>query len=253
MFCKEQPDIELASSSGAPGNFGCLSLLAGARMWMAFAWMCLMYFSSMQIIQTIQRKFGLRGFDRQRHLYDIDQPEMLPLLEEVRQLLDSYPERYAVGETFLSNPTTAAAYTGPRLLHASFNFEFMAWRWHPGLFLRAIQRWENALQPDAWPNYVLNNHDVRRSASRYGKGEDDERLKVAAALPIDTARHTLSCTMVKRLACAISSLTRAEVKIRSVSCTGHFIKGGMAAARRCSGAISKMQDSVKAEPWLPGP
>jgi hypothetical protein len=44
----------------------------------------------------------------------------------------------------------------------------MAWRWHPSLFLKAIQCWEDALQPDAWPNYVLNNHDVRRSASRYG-------------------------------------------------------------------------------------
>ena len=29
-------------------------------------------------------KFGLRGFDRQRHIYDMDQPEMLPLLNELR-------------------------------------------------------------------------------------------------------------------------------------------------------------------------
>ncbi len=42
-------------------------------------------------------KFGLRGFDRQQHLYDMDQPEMTPLLNEVRRLLDEYPERYAVG------------------------------------------------------------------------------------------------------------------------------------------------------------
>ncbi|MGZ6346317.1 MAG: alpha-amylase family glycosyl hydrolase, partial [Anaerolineales bacterium] len=45
-------------------------------------------------------KFGLRGFDRQRHIYDIDQPEMMPFLNEMRALLDSYPERYSVGETY---------------------------------------------------------------------------------------------------------------------------------------------------------
>ncbi len=48
-------------------------------------------------------KFGLRGFDRQRHIYDMDQPEMMPLLNELRTLLDSYPERYAVGETYLAD------------------------------------------------------------------------------------------------------------------------------------------------------
>lgn len=37
------------------------------------------------------RKFGLRGFDRIHHIYDIDQPEMHPLLNEIRALLDSYP------------------------------------------------------------------------------------------------------------------------------------------------------------------
>ena len=33
-------------------------------------------------------RLGLRGFDRQRHIYDIDQPEMLPFLTELRSLLD---------------------------------------------------------------------------------------------------------------------------------------------------------------------
>ena len=36
-------------------------------------------------------KFGLRGFDRQRHIYDIDQPEMMPFLNEMRLLLDGFP------------------------------------------------------------------------------------------------------------------------------------------------------------------
>ena len=87
-------------------------------------------------------KFGLRGFDRQHHIHDIDQPEMLPLLKELRSLLDAYPERYAVGETFLATPQKIFSYCGPDKLHAAFSFDFttfnseLAWRfkiypWNP--------------------------------------------------------------------------------------------------------------------------
>lgn len=129
-------------------------------------------------------KFGIRPFDRQHHIYDVNQPEMLPFLVELRCLLDEYPERYAVGETFLSDdPAEAAAsYIGNDRLHAAFNFSFSHCKWDPGQFLRAIQHWEACLGEDSWPTYVLNNHDFHRSASRYGRGEDDRRLKVAAAM-----------------------------------------------------------------------
>ncbi len=127
-------------------------------------------------------KLGLRGFDRQQHVYDCDQPEMISLLKEIRGLLDTYAERYAVGETFLANPEKSSNYCGPELLHAAFDFSFLACPWKPARFLQAIQRWEHALEGKAWPNYVLNNHDNPRSATRYVRGEDDERLKVAAAL-----------------------------------------------------------------------
>jgi len=129
-------------------------------------------------------KFGVRPFDRQHHLYDVSQPEMLPLLHEIRSLLDQYPQRYAVGETFLSDDQakTAAEYVGDDRLHAAFNFGFTHCKWDPGQFLRSIQHWEACLGENAWPTYVLNNHDVPRSASRYTRGEDDRRLKVAAAM-----------------------------------------------------------------------
>ncbi|WP_075061104.1 alpha-glucosidase [Ornatilinea apprima] len=129
-------------------------------------------------------KLGLRPFDRQQHIHDVSQPEMMPLLKEIRSVLDSYPQRYAVGETFLGEDQakTAASYCGSERLHAAFNFSFTHCKWDAGQFLRAIQHWENSLGDDAWPTYVLNNHDVRRSASRYARGEDDRRLKVAAAM-----------------------------------------------------------------------
>jgi len=127
-------------------------------------------------------KLGIRGFERQQHIYDTDQPDLLPLLSEIRAMLDSYSERYAVGETFLDTAEKAASYCGPRYLHGTFNFSFFNYFWWPRLFLKAIQRWEAALSPEAWPTWVLNNHDNVRSASRYRRGEDDSRAKVAAAL-----------------------------------------------------------------------
>ena len=69
-------------------------------------------------------KFGLRGFDRQRHIYDMDQPEMMPFLNEMRLLLDSYPERYAVGETYIATSQKTVSYCGPDKLHAAFSFDF---------------------------------------------------------------------------------------------------------------------------------
>jgi len=80
-------------------------------------------------------KFGLRGFDRQRHLYDCDQPEMIPLLNELRTILDAYPDRYAVGETFFATPEKVLHYSGPDRLHAAFSFDFtptnLFYPWHP--------------------------------------------------------------------------------------------------------------------------
>lgn len=125
---------------------------------------------------------GIRGFERQKHIHDIDQPEMFPLLKEFRSLLDQYPERFSVGETFLPTPEKAALYVGPQALHAAFDFTFLESGWNPEKILAAIRRWEKALGPDNWPNYVLNNHDVPRIATRCHFDEQDARGKVAATL-----------------------------------------------------------------------
>ena len=52
-------------------------------------------------MESKQDGFGdLFDFDRQKRMFDSDQPEMMPLLSEVRVLLDAYPERFAIVETF---------------------------------------------------------------------------------------------------------------------------------------------------------
>ncbi len=127
-------------------------------------------------------KPGLRKFDRQHHRFDMDQPEMIPFLKEIRAWLDQYPERYAVGEPFIPTPEKAAFYCRPGLLHAAFNFELLTAPWEARKFSQAIFNWDNLLDPQSWPCQVLNNHDTPRSATRFGLGEDDVRLAAAAVL-----------------------------------------------------------------------
>ncbi|MBP7354934.1 MAG: alpha-glucosidase C-terminal domain-containing protein [Longilinea sp.] len=127
-------------------------------------------------------KPGLRGFDRQQHIYDHSQPEMFPLLAEIRAILDAYPERYAVGETFMGSPEHAAEYVGPDKLHAAFEFDLLHCCWNPADYHRVIARSQAAFGPETWPTVVLNNHDNVRSGTRLAPMESDVRLKVAAAL-----------------------------------------------------------------------
>ncbi len=124
---------------------------------------------------------GLRPFDQFDHIYDCDQPEMMPLVQEIRGILDERPGCYAIGETLLPTAEKAASYCGPDKLHAAFNFKFLECPWNAKRFLDSILDWQKALGNN-WPNHVLSNHDRKRIAARYARGEDDGRLKVAAAM-----------------------------------------------------------------------
>ncbi len=63
---------------------------------------------------------------------------MIPLLTEIRSLLDKYEDRYLVGETFLSTPEKAVHYTGNDRLHAAFNFKLLEQPWNAQKFSRQL-------------------------------------------------------------------------------------------------------------------
>ena len=182
MFYKQQPDVNWRNPKVR------IALLDVFRFWAdkgvkgfrldVFN----VYFKDAQLRSNPTRLFGRRPFERQIHLYDFNQPELLDLLHDIRKVLDHYPEAYVVGETFYSTPEKAAGYCGADSLHATFNFDFLESKWDPQQYAQVIQEWEAALGDEKWPTFVLNNHDTIRSATRFGQGEDDERLKVSAAL-----------------------------------------------------------------------
>lgn len=137
-------------------------------------------------------KFGLRPFDQQNHIHDVNQPEMEPLLKKMRKIADEKEGRYLVGEPFTaSSPirmmnvrraVIAARYCGDDLLHATFCFDLLHSPWNADQFKKAIQEWESALDGKAWPTHVIGNHDNPRPASRYGDDEKDSRSKAAAVI-----------------------------------------------------------------------
>ncbi|HMN13517.1 MAG TPA: alpha-amylase family glycosyl hydrolase [Bellilinea sp.] len=125
-------------------------------------------------------KLGLRGFDRQKHVYDTNQPEMIELVKEIRALMDEYPETYVVGETFLADQNMVKSYTEPGMLHAAFDFFLLNCKFQAKCYSDWITQMRDYVDKGYWPTTVLNNHDTKRSASRYEDNETDERSKVAA-------------------------------------------------------------------------
>lgn len=181
MFYKEQPDLNWRNSEVRQ------AMLDVFRFWLkkgvdGFRLDVFNAYFKDPAFRDNPPKLGLRSFDRQQHIHDVSQPEMYPLLGEIRSILDQHPGGYAVGETFIANTTQTASYCGKDKLHAAFNFEFAENRWHPKRFLDSAQKWYAALEKDTWPNNFLSNHDMTRAASRYCFGEDDRRAKVALAM-----------------------------------------------------------------------
>lgn len=209
-----------------------------------------LYFKDAHFRNNPKKIIGLRPFDRQEHIYDCDLPELMDALSEIRSILDGYDDPYMIGETFLSTPQKAAGYCGCDLLHQAFNFDFLECPWQAGRFSRAVAEWESALGDTKWPNYVLNNHDAVRSASRYGTGEDDERLKVAATMLL-TLRGTPFIYYGEEIGMRNIKMKRSEILDPVGRYYWPFFKGrdGCRAPMQWDAGING--GFSNADPWLP--
>ncbi len=238
LFTKEQPDVNWRNPEVRQAQ------LEAFRFWMergvdGFRLDVFNAYFKHPDLPDNPPKFGLRGFDRQRHIYDIDQPEMLPLLNELRALLDSYPERYAVGETYLATPQKTVSYCGPDKLHAAFSFDFtsseLSYPWNPGWIMKQVARREQTFNAaGVWPTTVMSNHDLPRAASRYAQGEEDAQARIAMALLL-TLRGTPFMYYGEEIGMRDITCAAARSWTRPAKNTGPSTKGGMAAAPRCSG------------------
>jgi alpha-glucosidase len=112
-------------------------------------------------------------------VFSTDQPEVHEIVREMRQLLDGYSERVLIGEVYLPIHKLVTYYgTAQNGAHLPFNFLLISLPWDAQQIAAAIAEYEGALPVDAWPNWVLGNHDQPRIASRVGLAQ----ARVAAML-----------------------------------------------------------------------
>ncbi len=125
--------------------------------------------------KPLQERKG-RGFSEdnpyafQYHYYNNTQPENLDFLEDLRQLLDQYPNTVALGEISSEDSlATMAEYTeGDKRLHTAYSFELLVDEFSADYIRNTVSTLE-ARMNGGWPCWAVGNHDVTRVMSRWGK------------------------------------------------------------------------------------
>ena len=122
-----------------------------------------------------------QSYQWQRH--NTNQPENLAYLERIRALMDQYPGAMAVGEIGGDDElATMADYTrGRQRLHMAYTFDLLGDTGNAA-HIRATLADFAALGEDTWPCWALSNHDVVRSASKWGADRALLGLGVLASL-----------------------------------------------------------------------
>jgi len=109
----------------------------------------------------------------QYHWHNNTQPENLGFLEELRALMDRYPDVAALGEISSEDSlATMAEYVGEKRLHMGYSFELLTDDSSAGYIRHTVETLE-AKMPHGWPCWAISNHDVRRAVTRWG-GEDGD-------------------------------------------------------------------------------
>jgi len=133
---------------------------------------------------------GIWPFTKLQHIYTANLPEVHDLIVEMRKVLDSYDERMMVGEIYLPNEDLIKYYGTTDMLecHLPFNFQLILAKWNAPGVRKMVDDYEAILPADAWPNWVLGNHDQHRLATRVGPSQ----ARVANMLLL-TLRGTPTC------------------------------------------------------------
>lgn len=113
---------------------------------------------------------------RQRHL---NLPETHEILRDLRQVMNSYGGKLALGEVPISDERVLAGYFGGDGMQTAFHAAFWEQPWRGRAFRETVARLTGAMREEALPTYALATHDIPRTVTRYGAGD---RPRVAAMM-----------------------------------------------------------------------
>jgi alpha-glucosidase len=106
----------------------------------------------------------------QYHWYNNTQPENLAFLEDLRALLDRYPEATTLGEISSEDSlATMAEYVNDRRLHMGYSFELLTDDFSAAYIRGTVEALEAKMR-DGWPCWAVSNHDVQRAVTRWNPG-----------------------------------------------------------------------------------
>lgn len=119
----------------------------------------------------------------QQHLHNICQPQTLPFLSRVRELLNGYGARMAVAEIgSANNLQRMIEYTrGDDRLQTAYSFVLLGGQPTAAELAALMQPWQEGEGAHAWPSWALSNHDAPRVATRWAQ-DDPARARQALAL-----------------------------------------------------------------------
>ncbi len=118
----------------------------------------------------------------QYHHHNNTQPENLQFLEELRALIDRYPQAATLGEISSEDSlATMGEYVNDRRLHMGYSFELLTEDFSAAYIRGTVEDLE-AKMADGWPCWAISNHDVQRAVTRWGGADDDAFAKQLIAL-----------------------------------------------------------------------
>jgi alpha-glucosidase len=122
---------------------------------------------------------GVDPYDRYDHIYLKNVPGIHEIIKEMRHVIDEFPDRVMVGETYLP-VTELGKYYGAQMdeCHLPFFFGLIPVKWEAQNIRQVVETYLASLPEGAWPNFVLGNHDVRRLTTRAGQ----EKVRLALLL-----------------------------------------------------------------------
>ncbi|MFI6108182.1 glycoside hydrolase family 13 protein [Streptomyces sp. NPDC051310] len=135
-----------------------------------------------------------------------DRDDLHEIYRSWRRIADSYPDgRLLVGEMWLSDPARLARYLSGDELHTAFNFSFLQCPWDAARLRACIDATlESHEAVGAPPTWVLCNHDVTRTVTRYGREDTSfdfagKRHAVPRDLALGTRRARAACLLTLAL------------------------------------------------------
>jgi alpha-glucosidase len=115
----------------------------------------------------------------QLHYFDSNRTENGAVLDVVRRRVEAFADRFVFGE-FSEEFERSGCYLPPdKGLHAGYNFALLLAGDAQGVVdhLKTL-----AAYPDHWPCLAFSNHDVTRTASRFGEGSAKVTLALLCAM-----------------------------------------------------------------------